>query len=146
MVEFTVKDDEPKEEEQQVSRWTIHTDGLSTKNAGGVGVILKSPEGDVIKHAIRLQYATTNNETEYEAMLTELKLAKRLGATELDVHSDSQLIVGASQWRLRGKRKANAAVSKPCSTSNGPIPEGNTQLCTTRAKHSLMYHIVPQDD
>ncbi len=94
MVKFTTKDDEPKEEEEQVSRWTIHINGSSTKNASGVSVILKSPEGNVIKRAIRLQYATTNNEAEYEALLTGLKLAKALGATELDIRSDSQLIVG----------------------------------------------------
>ena len=33
VAEFTVKDDEPKEEEHQISRWTVHTDGSSTKNA-----------------------------------------------------------------------------------------------------------------
>jgi hypothetical protein len=49
VAEFTVKEDEPKEEEQQVSRWTIHKDGSSIKHVGGVGVILKSLEGDVIK-------------------------------------------------------------------------------------------------
>jgi ribonuclease HI len=31
---------------------------------------------------------------EYEALLTGLKLAKILGATELDIRSDSQLVVG----------------------------------------------------
>jgi hypothetical protein len=36
VVEFTIKDDEPKEEEQQVLRWTIHTNGSSTKHVGGV--------------------------------------------------------------------------------------------------------------
>jgi ribonuclease HI len=40
------------------------------------------------------KYTTTNNEAEYEALLVVLKMAKTLGATELDVHSDSQLIVG----------------------------------------------------
>uniref|UniRef100_A0A2N9GGQ7 Reverse transcriptase/retrotransposon-derived protein RNase H-like domain-containing protein n=1 Tax=Fagus sylvatica TaxID=28930 RepID=A0A2N9GGQ7_FAGSY len=79
MVEFTVKDNKPKEEEERdASRWTIHTYGSSTKNAGGVGIILKSPEGDVIKRAIRLQYTTTKNEVEYEALLTRLKMARTL--------------------------------------------------------------------
>ena len=60
IAEFTSKDDEPTEEEKdQASRWTIHTDSSSTKNAGGIGIILKSPEGDVIKQAVRLQYPTT---------------------------------------------------------------------------------------
>jgi ribonuclease HI len=95
IAEFTKKDDEPAEtEENKDPRWTVHTDGSSTKNAGGVGIIIRSPEGDVIKCAICLQYTTTNNEAEYEALLAGLKTAKTLGATELNVHSDSQLVVG----------------------------------------------------
>ena len=43
---------------------------------------------------MRLQYPTTNNEAEYEALLTGLKMAKILGAAELDVLSNSQLVVG----------------------------------------------------
>uniref|UniRef100_A0A2N9ERC7 RNA-directed DNA polymerase n=1 Tax=Fagus sylvatica TaxID=28930 RepID=A0A2N9ERC7_FAGSY len=73
IAEFTSKDDEPTEEVKQTS---------------------KVDEGDTIKHAVRLQYLTTNNEAEYEALLAGLKMAKTLGATELDVLSDSQLAVG----------------------------------------------------
>ena len=72
----------------------MNIDGSLTKDSGRIGVVLKSPEGDTIKQAVRLQYPTTNNEAEYEALLTELEMAKVLGATELDVLSDSQLIVG----------------------------------------------------
>jgi ribonuclease HI len=43
---------------------------------------------------MRLQYPTTNNEAEYEALLTGLRIAKVLGATTLRVQSDSQLVVG----------------------------------------------------
>jgi ribonuclease HI len=95
IVEFTNKDDEPVEtEENKAPRWTVHTDGSSTKNAGRVRIIIRSPEGDVIKRAIRLQYTTTNNKAEYEALLAGLKTAKTLGAIEFNVHSDSQLVVG----------------------------------------------------
>jgi hypothetical protein len=94
IAEFTSKDDEPTKDVEQTSKWTANIDGSSTKNAGGIGIILKSPEGDIIKQAVRLQYSTTNNEAEYEALLTGLKMAKILGATELDVLSDSQLVVG----------------------------------------------------
>ena len=89
IAEFTTKDDEPTEEVEQTSKWTANIDGSSTKNAGGIGIILKSPEGDIIKQVVRLQYSTTTNEAEYEALLTRLKLAKILGVTELDVLSDS---------------------------------------------------------
>uniref|UniRef100_A0A2N9GIS8 Integrase catalytic domain-containing protein n=1 Tax=Fagus sylvatica TaxID=28930 RepID=A0A2N9GIS8_FAGSY len=80
IAEFTSKDDEPTEtRDSKAPRWTVHTDGSSTKNAGGIGIIIKSPEGDIIKRAIRLQYNTTNNEAEYEALLVGLKTAKILG-------------------------------------------------------------------
>ena len=53
-------------------------DGSSTLYAGGIGVILKSPEGDKLKYAAYLQYQTTNNVVEYEAFLKGLELAKSL--------------------------------------------------------------------
>uniref|UniRef100_A0A2N9GMR1 Uncharacterized protein n=1 Tax=Fagus sylvatica TaxID=28930 RepID=A0A2N9GMR1_FAGSY len=94
IAEFTSKDDEPTEDVEQTSKWTVNIDGSSTRDSGGIGIVLKSPEGDIIKQAVRLQYSTTNNEAEYEALLARLKMAKILGATELDVLSDSQLVVG----------------------------------------------------
>uniref|UniRef100_A0A2N9FJX9 Uncharacterized protein n=1 Tax=Fagus sylvatica TaxID=28930 RepID=A0A2N9FJX9_FAGSY len=74
IAEFTSKDDEPTEYVEQTSKWTMNIDGSSTKDSGG--------------------YPTTNNEAEYEALLLGLNTARILGATELDVHSDSQLVVG----------------------------------------------------
>ena len=50
-------------------KWTVHMDGSSTQHAGGIGVVLQSPKGDKLKHKVRLQYQTTNNEVEYEALL-----------------------------------------------------------------------------
>jgi ribonuclease HI len=106
IAEFTSKEDESiDKEEERVSRWTIHANGSSTKNAKGVGIIIRSLEGDIIKRAIRLQYATTNNEAEYEALLTGLKMAKTLGATELDVHSDSQFVVGQVNGEYEAKEE-----------------------------------------
>ena len=106
IAKFTSKEDESTDkEEERVSRWMIHANGSSTKNAGGVGIIIRSPEGDIIKRAICLQYATTNNEAEYEALLTGLKIAKMLGATKLDVHSDSQLVVGQVNGEYKAKEE-----------------------------------------
>ena len=59
--------------------WVIHVDGSSTLHAGGIRVVLKSPEVDTLKHKVRQHYQTTNNEAEYEALLKGLKLAKSLG-------------------------------------------------------------------
>ena len=37
-------------------KWIIHVDGLSTQHAGGIGIVLQSPEGDRLKYKVRLQY------------------------------------------------------------------------------------------
>ena len=77
----------------------IYVDGLSSLYAGGIRIILKSPEGDKLKYAARLQYQTTNNEVEYEALLKGLELAKSLRAELIVVQGDSQLII-VSKWNM----------------------------------------------
>ena len=69
-------------------------DGSSTQHVGGIGVVMQSPEGDKLKHKIRLQYQATNNEIEYEALLKGLELTKSVEAKSILVLGDSQLIMG----------------------------------------------------
>ena len=91
IVDFT-----PNQGEQdgmdEAQRWVVNVDGSSTLYARGIGIILKSPEGDKLKYVARLQYKTTNNEAEYEALIKGLELAKSLGAESIVVQRDSQLI------------------------------------------------------
>ena len=77
----------------EAQRWIVNVDGSSMLYAGGIGIILKSPEGDKLKYAAHLQYQTTNNEAEYEVLLKGLELAKSLGAEAVIVQRDSQLII-----------------------------------------------------
>ena len=51
-----------------------------------------SPEGDKIECMIRLDFPTTNNEAEYEALVAGLDLAKAAGAENMIIHCDSQVI------------------------------------------------------
>ena len=55
---------------------------------------MQSPEGDMLKYKIRLQYQATNNEVEYEALHKGLELAKSVKAKPILVLGDSQLIIG----------------------------------------------------
>uniref|UniRef100_A0A2N9HFP5 RNA-directed DNA polymerase n=1 Tax=Fagus sylvatica TaxID=28930 RepID=A0A2N9HFP5_FAGSY len=93
LIQWAVELNEPSEEKPD-EEWEIEIDGSSVKGAGGVGIVFKTPEGHLLKHSTRLQYPTTNNEAEYEALLTGLRIAKELGANRLKIRSDSQLIVG----------------------------------------------------
>ena len=60
---------------------------------GDIGVILISLDKDVLKYGVQLQFPTTNNEAKYEAILTNLRLAKTLGIKSLVVKSDFKLII-----------------------------------------------------
>ena len=93
IVEFTLSRGDLDEMEGNKT-WVVHVNGSSTLHAGGIRVVLKSPKADKLKHKVRLQYQTTNNEAEYEALLKGLELAKSLGAESVLVRGDSQLVMG----------------------------------------------------
>ena len=76
------------DEADEVQKWVINVDGSSTLYAGGIGVILKSLEGDKLRYAAHLQYQTTNNEAKYETFLKGLELAKSLRAESVIVQGD----------------------------------------------------------
>ena len=58
-----------------------------------------------MKYAARLQYQTTNNEVEYEALLKGLELAKSLGAKSIVIQRDSQLIIGQVNGTCEAKEE-----------------------------------------
>jgi ribonuclease HI len=92
LAEFT---NMPKIEEPKIEReWVVYIDGSSTKKNGGARIVLVTPEGEELNGSIRLEFKTTNNEAEYEAVIAGLGLALELGAKSIEVRSDSQVIVG----------------------------------------------------
>jgi ribonuclease HI len=52
-----------------------------------------SPNGTYIDLSIRLEFACTNNQVEYEALLHGIEYLRDLGARDVDVFEDSNLIV-----------------------------------------------------
>ena len=58
----------------------------------GAGVVLISPDGSRLHYTIRLHFSTSNNTTEYEALINKLRIAVKLGATRLYVYGDSELV------------------------------------------------------
>ena len=63
--------------------WLVYTTCGRNKSC------LTIPEGDRLKHKIRLQYQTTSNEVEYEALLKGLELAKSIEAKSILILGDS---------------------------------------------------------
>ncbi|GKA98874.1 reverse transcriptase domain-containing protein [Tanacetum coccineum] len=62
-------------EEANLEEWTLYTDGVSNPKGVGVGLVLIDPNGVEYAYAIRLNFASTNNEAEYEALLAGLRIA-----------------------------------------------------------------------
>jgi beta-lactamase class A len=69
--------------------WIAYVDGSSMKSRSGAWVALITPDKEEITVALKLDFQTTNNEAEYEAVIASLSLAKNLGAKNLEVRSDS---------------------------------------------------------
>lgn len=52
-----------------------------------------TPEGNMLRYRVQLQFPATNIEAEYEAILTGLRILKALGAKNLILQSDSKLVI-----------------------------------------------------
>ena len=78
----------------------------SNRQARGAGVVLLSPEGDVVECMIRLDFPATNNEAEYEALVASLDLARAAGATSVVIYCDSQVITNKinGDYECKGER------------------------------------------
>ena len=70
------------------------TDESSTQKRRGAGVIINTPEGDVLRYRVQLQFSATNNEEEYKAILAGFRIRRALCARKLLLQSKSKLVIG----------------------------------------------------
>jgi ribonuclease HI len=59
----------------------------------GAGCVIISPSGMYIDLSIRLEFSCTNNHVEYESLLHGLEYLRDLGARDVDMFGDSNLIM-----------------------------------------------------
>jgi len=85
--------------------WILYADGSSSLQGSGLGILLQSPTGEILEQSLRLQFKPSNNEAEYEALLTGLRLAKGIGARHMKTFSDSQLVVSQFFGEFEAKDK-----------------------------------------
>lgn len=116
----------------------IWTDGSSNQWARGVRIILRSPEGDVVECVVYFKFPTTNNESDYEAVLMVLDLAKGTGASLVVMHYNSQVVLYLSMVKSQ--------VNKGLLAKFVQIPrEGNEQPdCLAKAASAKHMVIIIQ--
>jgi ribonuclease HI len=92
-------------------RLVVHVDGGSRGNPGpaAAGAVLSTADGDVVGEAKEAIGIATNNVAEYKAVLLGLRAAAELGATEVELVNDSELIAK----QLTGAYKVKHAAMKP---------------------------------
>nr|GEW15227.1 reverse transcriptase domain-containing protein [Tanacetum cinerariifolium] len=78
--------------ETQRDPWTLFTDESSCVDGSGAGLILTSPEGTEFTYVLRFQFAASNNEAEYKALIAGLRIAAQMGVQNVHVSVDSKLV------------------------------------------------------
>nr|GFC16848.1 reverse transcriptase domain-containing protein [Tanacetum cinerariifolium] len=78
--------------ETQEESWTLFTNGSSCVDGSGAGLILTNPDGVEFTYALRFQFAASNNEAEYEALIAGLRIATQMVVKNIQGNVDSKLV------------------------------------------------------
>ena len=89
-------------------RLTIEFDGGSRGNPGlaAIGVVIRAEDGTPLVTLGRPIGRTTNNVAEYQALITAMKEAQRLGARRVAIRGDSEFVVKQMTGEYRVKHPA----------------------------------------
>ena len=86
--------------------WRLSVDEAANAKGSGVGMILTSPDGIDTEYAFSFGFQASNNEAEYEVVIVGLNLTHFMEADQLEVSSDSQLVVKQIEdsYEARGEK------------------------------------------
>ena len=89
----------------------VHVDGGARGNPGpaAAACVVADASGEVLEERARLLGTATNNVAEYRALLLGLERARALGATEVEVVNDSELVAK----QVRGLYKVKHEAMRP---------------------------------
>ena len=120
--------------------WTAHIDGGSRGNPGpaAVGVHLADPTGAPVFAAGFSLGRKTNNQAEYQGLLTALEMLGRAHADEIEVVSDSELLVR----QINGEYRVKSPILKPLFDQARLLLGGFRQW---RVRHVLREYNVKAD-
>jgi len=104
----------------------INTDGLSKGNPGpgAIGATLKDTKGKIVGSVAQAIGVTTNNVAEYKALIAALEKALQMGATEVEIRADSELMVR----QITGRYKVKAPQIAPLYFQAGKLLSSFTKV------------------
>ncbi|XP_021629005.1 uncharacterized protein LOC110627076 [Manihot esculenta] len=87
----------------QEFNWKLFVDEASNAGGNGARIMLKGSEGFEVCYVLKMEFPASNNIAEYEALINGMLIAMKVGAIDLKINSDSQLVInqitGAYQAR-----------------------------------------------
>jgi len=72
----------------------LYVDGSSNPKGAGADIVLEGPNHILIEKFLHFAFKTSNNQTEYEAILAKLSLTREVGVCALIGKTDSKLTMG----------------------------------------------------
>ena len=72
--------------------WKLIVDESMNWEGSGIEIVLENPRHEKILRAFKLDFLVSNNEVEYEALLTRLKMARDLDIKAIHIFCDSKLV------------------------------------------------------
>lgn len=114
---------------------TVNVDGGARGNPGpaAIGVIIRDETGEVLLERGEKIGKATNNVAEYKALLLGIEMAQELGADEVELIGDSELIVK----QVQGKYKVKNEGMKPL---HAQAKEALGAFTTWQIKHVKREH------
>lgn len=103
--------------QHRIQPWELKFDGSSTEASAGAGIVITSSKGVKTAISFNLAFPCTNNQAEYEALVIGLEVLKDLGARDVLLTEDSQLVLK----QLSGKFKCTSISLAPYYTAASQI-------------------------
>ncbi|KAM6542962.1 hypothetical protein CsatB_007409 [Cannabis sativa] len=114
IVECTGINDDPEMPILKLEVWKIYVDRALNEKGSGAGINLISSQQLQLQSALQFEFEASNNEAEHEAMIAGLQLAKEVGAKNIELCSDSQVVVNQVSGEYQTKEEKMASyVAKP---------------------------------
>ena len=89
--------------QQDPSPWEVYVNGASNQKGSRVGLVLISLEKIIIEKSLRLDFSTTNNKAEYEALMIGMAMVQRMGRKSIKVFSNLRLVVAQVKGEFEAK-------------------------------------------
>ena len=107
IIEFTLaQSSEATQLAPDLPIWKLSVVGAVNAQGSDAGLILTSPDKIDTEYALRFGFQASNNEAKYEAVIVGLNLAHFMEADQLEMSSDSQLMVKQIEdsYEARGEK------------------------------------------